>query len=163
MDAVGIVAGAELEVAAEDACDFGVPDIDSLLCWRNLRRKKKMTTMKMVQERVVEASRLFGMKTLTKRTTKKTMMSQMEIVAAPWVCCWWLDNCKQVPGLVSPLGSLVYDGAKGLERHAGFLAWYELRSQIIEERPRCDHAIEGNLCEPQSLISVRAIAVDQGR
>lgn len=146
-------------MAAEDACDFGVPDIGSLLYWRNLRTKKKTTTMKMVQERVVEASRLFGMKTLTKRT----MMSQKEIVAAPWVCCWWLDNCKQVPGSVSPLGSLVYGGATGLERHAGFLAWYELRSQIIEERPRCDHAIEGNLCEPQSLISVRAIAVDQGR
>lgn len=143
-------------MAAEDACDFGVPDIDSLLYWRNLRTKTPTTTMKMVQERVVEASRLSGMKTTT------TMMSQKEIVAAPWVCYWWLDNYKQVLGLVSPLGSLVYGDATELERHAGFLAWYELRLRIIAERPRCDHAIEGNLCEPQSLISVRATAVDLG-
>lgn len=146
-------------MAAEDAYDFGVPDIDSLLYWRNLRMKTT-TTMKMAQERVVVASRLFSMKTTT--TTKRTLMDLKELVAAPWICWWWLDSCKQVPGLVSPLGSLVYGDAIGLERHAEFLAWYELRLRTIAERPRCAHVIEGNLCEPQSLISVRATAVDLG-
>lgn len=70
---------------AVDACDFGVPDIDSQLCWRNwtMKTMKTMTTTTttMVLERVVVASHLSG-----KKKTTTMMTNQKQFVAVPLVC-----------------------------------------------------------------------------
>lgn len=65
-----------------DAYDFGVPDIDSQLCWRNWTMKTMTTTTTtMVLERVVVASHLSE-----KRTTTTMMTNQKEFVAVPQIC-----------------------------------------------------------------------------